>query len=146
MATIKKVEDIDAWREARALAAEVYKLTSGGAWARDFGLRDQIRRAAVSVACNIAEGFGRETSVEFNRFLAIARGSATEVKTQMYIALDLAYIDQTSFDQIYSSIDRICRMITGFMQYLASINKKPTTRHKTPTGNRQPITDNGDLT
>lgn len=133
MATIKKVEDIEAWQEARLLATEVYSLSSSGAWAKDFGLRDQIRRAAVSIACNIAEGFARETNVEFNRFLAIARGSATEVKTQMYIALDLGYVDQESFDLMYARIDRICRMITGFMQYLKSL---PSTK------NRKPTTDN----
>ncbi len=138
MPAIRRVEDIDAWQEARALATEVYRLSSSGAWARDFGLRDQVRRAAVSVACNIAEGFARETSVEFNRFLAIARGSATEVKTQMYIALDLAYIDQATFDQIYAQADKICRMITGFMLYLKSLARSQLTAGR----NRQLTTDN----
>lgn len=127
MTTIKRVEDIDAWKESRELATEVYRLTMIGAWARDFGLRDQIRRAAVSVPCNIAEGFARESNIEFNRFLAIARGSAAEVKTQIYIALDLGYIDQQCFDSVYATIERICRMITGLMSYLKSTSGKPTT-------------------
>ena len=123
MAGFEKIEDIDAWKEARAAAASVCRMTSKGAWAKDWGLRDQIRRAAVSVACNIAEGFGRETDSEFHRFLAIARGSATEVKTQLYIALDLGYLERAEFAVAYKQLDRISRMLTGLMQYLK--RKKP---------------------
>ena len=112
----------------------VYQMTSVGAWTRDFGLRDQVRRAAVSVASNIAEGFARETNIEFCRFLAIARGSACEAKTQMYIALDLGYLEQSHFDDVYRQIDCICRMLTGLMQYLRRESKQPS------TGNRQQST------
>lgn len=132
MAAITRVEDIEVWQEARKLAADVYRLTSAGAWARDFGLRDQIRRASVSVACNIAEGYSRGSNVEFKRFLAIARGSATEVKTQLYIALDIGYIDQGSFDNLSSRMDRLGRMITTFMQYLKTA-QKPTTNNQQQT-------------
>ena len=118
MSKIERVEDIKAWREARSIVGSVYKLTCDGPWARDYGLRDQVRRAAVSIACNIAEGFARETDVEFARFLFIARGSAAEVKTQMYIALDLGYVDQMTFQAMYARLDEVSRMITGFIQYL----------------------------
>lgn len=137
MTTIRKVEDIDAWQEARALARLVYQVTSEGSWAKDFGLRDQIRRAAVSIASNIAEGYARDSGVEFKRFLAIARGSAAEIKTQLYIGLDLGYIGQADFDGFYERIDRISRMLTGLMRYLSSAGAA-----KPPTANRQPTTEN----
>jgi four helix bundle protein len=123
LATIRRVEDIEAWKEARTLVAIIYKLTSNGAWSRDFGLRDQIRRAAVSIACNIAEGYARETDNEFCRFLAISRGSANEVKTQAYIALDLEYIDKSTFNEVYGKLDKICGKITNLMRYLQA--KRP---------------------
>jgi four helix bundle protein len=135
LAAITRVEDIEVWQEARKLAVEVYTLTSVGAWAKDFGLRDQARRAGVSVPSNIAEGFARDTNIEFRRFLSIARGSATELKTQMYIALDLGYLNQQSFDAICLRIDRICRMITSFMQYLKTA-QKPTTNNHQPSTNK----------
>ena len=136
MAGIRKVEDIEAWQEARAICSMVYRLTNEGAWARDFGLRDQVRRASVSIACNIAEGFARETDAEFARFLAIARGSATEVKTQIYIAKDLGYIGADEFESTYGQIDRVCRMITGLMDYLRSRPSGPTTDNRRPTTRR----------
>lgn len=134
MGVITRVEDIDAWKEARCLASSIYKLTQEGAWAKDFGLRDQIRRASVSIASNIAEGYARDSELEFCRFLAIARGSANEVKTQLYIASDLGYLDQDTFEAAYGRLDRICGMITNFIRYLRSRERKP------PTANRQPPT------
>jgi four helix bundle protein len=136
VAGFKRVEDIEAWQEARKLATQVYKLTSVGAWSKDFGLRDQTRRSAVSIACNIAEGFAREGSVEFNRFLIIARGSAVELKTQMYIALDLGYIDKAAFDAVYESTDKVCRMIAGLVQYLRSVigRRQQTTKNQQSSG------------
>jgi len=118
MPAIRRVEDIEAWKEARVLAVSIYKVTAEGPWSKDFGLKDQIRRASVSIACNIAEGYARETDPEFRRFLAIARGSANEVKTQFYIAADLGYVDEQTFRAAYDKIDKICGMITNFMRYL----------------------------
>ena len=137
MGEFKRVEDIDVWKESRSLAVSIYRISSDGPWAKDYGLRDQIRRASVLVACNIAEGFARETDIEFCRFLAIARGSATEVKTQVYIAFDLGYVDAESFKSLYAQIDRICRMLTGLMQYLRG-NKSsgPTTDDRRPVTKR----------
>lgn len=137
MVAIKRVEEIDAWQEARKLATDVYRLTSFGAWAKDFGLRDQTRRAAVSIACNIAEGFARGSNAEFRRFLSIARGSATELKTQMYIALDLGYLDEETFGKVGSCVDRIGRMLTSFMQYLKRTPKQPSTNNHQPSTNNQ---------
>lgn len=92
MAAFKRFEDIQAWQLGRELNRVVYGLTSDGAFARDFGLKDQIRRASISVSSNVAEGFGRRSPKEFARFLDIALGSAAEVQSQLYLALDLGYL------------------------------------------------------
>lgn len=118
MAAFARFEDIEPWQGARSLTTAVYSVTSDGAWAKDFGLRDQIRRASVSIMSNIAEGFARETDVEFHRFLVIARGSAAEVKAQMYVAADLGYVAQETFSDLLERIDRIARQLTGLMKYL----------------------------
>lgn len=123
MPTIVKFEDIQAWQEARALTRDIYRLTSCGSFAKDFGLRDQIRRAAVSIMCNIAEGFDRQGSAEFRRFLAIAKGSAAEVKTQLYVASDLSYISEADFAATCSRLDSVSRMIGGLMSYLKDLPK-----------------------
>ncbi|HET7321869.1 MAG TPA: four helix bundle protein [Longimicrobiaceae bacterium] len=81
------------WQKARALCVEIYRVSGSGRFARDFGLRDQIQRAAVSVMSNVAEGFERSSHAEFARFLTIAQASAAEVRSQLYIAHDLDYLD-----------------------------------------------------
>ena len=87
---IERFEDIEAWKEGRGLVVDVYKLISH---IKDFGFKDQIQRAAVSITSNIAEGFDRGSNKEFIQFLIFARGSASEVKSQAYNALDLGYIN-----------------------------------------------------
>jgi len=107
MVLIKKFEDIIAWQEARKLVKMVYELTSKGNFSKDFGLRDQIRRASVSTMTNIAEGFDCESNVEFARFLVIAQRSYVEVQSLLYAALDVGYIDEnalrTYYDQAYKA-------------------------------------------
>jgi len=107
MALIKKFEDIIAWQEARNLVKMVYKLTSTGDFSKDFGLRDQVRRASVSTMTNIAEGFDCESNLEFARFLVIARRSSVEVQSLLYAALDVGYVDEntckTYYDQAYKT-------------------------------------------
>jgi four helix bundle protein len=98
MPLIKRFEDIIAWQEARKLVREIYKVTNEGAFARDFGLRDQIQRAAVSVMTNIAEGFDCDSRAEFARFLGFSRRSAVEVQSLLYAALDIGYISKAIFD------------------------------------------------
>jgi four helix bundle protein len=88
-----RFEDLVVWQKAKVLCVDVYRVTAEGRFARDFGLRDQIQRASVSVMSNIAEGFERSGSAEFARFLSIARGSAAEVKSQLYLAEELGYVD-----------------------------------------------------
>jgi four helix bundle protein len=89
---ISRFEDIESWRRARKLSAEVYGISTKGTFSKDFGLRNQIKRACVSIMANIAEGFGRNGATEFIRYLTIAQSSAIEVQSHLYIALDLQYI------------------------------------------------------
>ena len=87
MTAITKFEDLIAWQEARKLVSMIYKITSDGLFSKDFGLKDQIQRAAVSSMTNIAEGFDNESTVEFARFLGMARRSSVEVQSLLYVAL-----------------------------------------------------------
>lgn len=119
MAKIDRFEDIQAWQEARELTKTIYRVSGTGKWAKDFALRDQIRRAAISVMSNIAEGFDRKGDAEFGRFLSIAKGSASEIKAQLYVALDQGYIEKTSFDFLYESCDKVVRFLGGFIRYLS---------------------------
>jgi four helix bundle protein len=105
MATIKRFEDIEAWKKACELTRDVYRHSKVGPFSKDFGLRDQMRRAAVSVMSNIAEGFERGGNKEFLQFLAIAKGSVGEVESQIYVALDQVYIDEDEF----ASLKRLTR-------------------------------------
>lgn len=116
---IERFEEIKAWQEARALTRMVYELTKGDRFARDFGLRDQIQRAAVSVMANIAEGFERQSRKDFRHFLGIALGSCAEVRSHLYVALDQAYIDETKFQAAYTQGENASRLIFGFMRRLS---------------------------
>lgn len=120
MAKIEKFEDIEAWQKARELSKAIYAVTGDGAFARDFGLRDQIRRAAVSVMSNIAEGFDRSGNRELIQFLFIAKGSAAEVQAQLYVALDAGYLNLEQFQQLYALAGDTSRLIVGFIRYLKS--------------------------
>src|SRR5215203_6999356 len=118
MATILRFEDLDGWKMGRELTREVYRVTSEGNFARDFGLVNQIRKASVSIMSNIAEGFERDGNKEFGNFLSIAKGSAGEVRSQLYVALDQSYITEQQFETIYSKADENGRIIGGLMKYL----------------------------
>lgn len=108
MSTFQTFEDIEAWQKARELTRRVYDVSDTGALARDFGLRDQMRRACVSILSNIAEGFERSGTGEFVQFLSAAKGSAGEVRAQLYVALDRKYIDESDISRTQSidSTDR----------------------------------------
>ena len=100
MTSINRFEDVKAWQRARELAQQVYSVSGKGAFRRDYGLKDQIRRAAGSVMHNIAEGFDSGSDKEFIRFLVYARRSATEVQSQLYLALDQTYITESEFKRL----------------------------------------------
>jgi len=124
MANIERFEDIEAWQKARELTREIYRITNQGAFVKDFGLRDQIRRAAVSIMSNIAEGFGRGGNKEFIQFLSTAKGSASEVEAQLYVALDAEYITKDQFQQLYGLAQSSGKMIGGFIRYLQKSDHK----------------------
>ena len=118
MALITRFEDIQAWQEARESVKMVYGLTNSGRFAGDFGLRDRIQRAAVSIMANIAEGFDCDSKVEFARFLGIARRSAVEVQSLLYAALDLDYISENQFASVYDQVQKAKALIGGFRSAL----------------------------
>lgn len=120
MATFKRFEDIQAWQKARTLAKEIYIASGKGEFGKDFDLRSQIRRSSVSIMANIAEGQGRRTNKDFANFLNISLGSVSETKSHLYLALDLSYINQTSFDEIYEKLDEAGRMIFALSNHLRS--------------------------
>jgi four helix bundle protein len=116
MALIKRFEDILAWQEARKLVTQVYDMTREGTFAKDFGLRDQIQRAAVSVMANIAEGFDCESHREFARFLGFARRSAVEVQSLLYAALDIGHITEEAFKSTYELAEKT-KALTGGLKH-----------------------------
>ncbi len=118
MTAITRFEDIESWKTARQLTNSVYAHTNQTGFSRDFGLRDQIRRASVSVMSNIAEGFESRTDVQFINFLGMARASAGEVRAQLYIALDQKYISEEQFKETFAMAQTCARQISNFMKYL----------------------------
>ncbi len=120
MGTIRRFEDILAWQKGRHMTNLVYQATRNEAFSRDFALRDQIRRASISIILNIAEGFGRRTDRDFAHFLAQAHGSVAEVQSALYIALDQKYVDRTTFEQIYDVAEECSRLIQAFGKYLGN--------------------------
>lgn len=118
MAKIERFEDIEAWKKARLLVELIYQETGKDAFAKDFGLRDQIRRAAVSIMSNIAEGFERNSDKEFRQFLYISKGSAGEVRSLLYIAMDLNYINKTVYESLMERVIFVSQKLSGFIKYL----------------------------
>jgi four helix bundle protein len=126
MATFKTFEEIEAWKKARELTKRVYAVSGSGAFAKDFSLKDQIRRASVSIMSNIAEGYDRGGTGEFVQFLAIAKGSTAEVRCQLHVALDQSYIDAGTFTQLSGLAMETGNMIGGLMKYLRHSGIKGT--------------------
>ena len=118
MAKISRFEDIEAWQKARFMTKAIYQVTSQGPFARDFALRDQIRRAGVSSMSNIAEGFERDGNREFIQFLSNSKGSIGEVKSQLYVALDARFLNEPEFNRLYELAHEAGRLTGGFMRYL----------------------------
>ena len=124
MAKFGGFEEIQAWQKAYEVTIAIYRLTDGGQFGRDFGLRDQIRRAAVSIMANIAEGHGRKSNSEFANFLNIARGSAHEVQSHLYVAKGLDYVEPNDFEHLYTGLGEISRMTLSLARYLRENDKK----------------------
>jgi four helix bundle protein len=122
MARLERFEDVDAWKVARELTNSIYRVTAIGEFAHDFGLRNQIRRASVSILSNIAEGFERGGNKEFLQFLSQAKGPCGELRAQLYVAADQAYIDDIQFRELIEQTTRASRLIAGLMKYLQTSN------------------------
>jgi len=122
MSKIERFEDIKAWQKARDLTKSTFDITSQGNFAKDYSLKDQIRRASASVMSNIAEGYARQTDKEFTQFLYIALGSVAEVQSQLYVARNLSYISTEQFGQAYELTSETARLINGFIKYLRKID------------------------
>jgi four helix bundle protein len=120
MPTFRRFEDIQAWQKARQVTKIVYNLTKNGEFSRDFGLRDQIRRASVSIMANIAEGFARRSDKDFAYFLNISRSSVAEVQSHLYVAVDQEYMEQSEFDELYANLEEASKMIFGLAKHLVS--------------------------
>src|SRR5438477_13204272 len=124
MNKIERFEDIVAWQKARVLTKQIYATAKIGAFARDYGLKDQIQRSSVSTMANIAEGFERGGDKEFLQFLSDSKGSCGEVKSHLYVALDQSYLTQAKFEELYRQSDEVSRLVAGFMTYLRNSSIK----------------------
>ena len=120
MAKINSFEEINAWKESRDFNKAIYGLTNKGDFEKDIDLKRQIRRASVSTSSNIAEGFERNTNKEFIHFLYISKASAGEVRSQLYLALDLGYMEEKEFILLKEKIENISKMLSGFIKYLSN--------------------------
>lgn len=128
MASFQRFEDIEAWQTAREITQTVYKLSSDGEFSKDYPLRDQIRRASISIMSNIAEGFSRRSNREFIQFLFTAKASAAEVQCQLYIAKDQHYIDSATFEKLYDRLDHCARQCSRLITYLRKRDTDATQR------------------
>lgn len=124
MATILKFEDIVAWQKALDLSDLIYEYSNKDKFSKDFGLRDQMRRASISVVSNIAEGFEREGNNQFIYFLIVAKASVGELRAQLYIARNQKYITTEEFEQLNNKAIEVSKTISGFISYLRTQKKK----------------------
>jgi four helix bundle protein len=129
---ITKFEDLTIWKDSLALTKTIYDHTAGPKFSRDFALRDQIRRAVISISSNIVEGFEKNNNNEFCRFLRISKGSSGEVKNQLYIAKQVGYISNTELEELLLKLDKLAKQIGAFIIYLEKYkltrNPKPVTK------------------
>lgn len=120
MKDIEKFEDLIAWQKARSLTKAVYSVTREDAFAKDYGLCGQIQRAAVSIMSNIAEGFERGSAADYHHFLVIAKSSCAELRSQLYVALDVGYIKHADFTNLMSQADEVARIVGGLPKHKQS--------------------------
>jgi len=128
MSKVERFEDLIAWQKGRALTSDVYRTTFDERFRRDFTLTQQMRSAALSVPCNIAEGFDRGGRREFHQFLSIAKGSCAELRTQLYIAKDIGYIDDATAEKLQAEATEVARIIGGLRRAVAAQIPKRSAR------------------
>ena len=119
MGKFSSFEEINSWQKSRIFNKRIYQITENSNFKRDFDLVRQIRRASISISSNIAEGFERNTDKEFIYFLYVAKASAGEVRSQIYLAFDLEYIAKQEFDELLESITETSKLLSGFIKYLS---------------------------
>ena len=119
MGKVQKFEDLIAWQKSRELTRDIYQVIREGSFAKDFGLSGQIQRASVSIMSNIAEGFERGGRREFHQFLSTAKASCAEVRSQLYVALDIGYVDQPRFNRLLKQAEEVGRIIGGIRSAVA---------------------------
>ncbi len=124
VAKIEKFEDIKTWKKVRVLVKEVYKISCAKKYRSDYSLIDQTKRSSISIMANIAEGFAIRTKREFINFLGIAHGSAAELQSHLYIALDQKHISGANFNSIYKNVEEVSKVIQGFINYLKTSKPK----------------------
>jgi len=139
MATIRSFEELEVWKKARMVSKEIFKVTMSESFFKDFALKDQINRASGSIMDNIAEGFERGGRKEFIQFLSYAKGSAGEVKSQLYRAMDHGHINQETFQKFQQEISDIGKMLAGLISYLNKTNIDGTKYLKEPDSNYQTL-------
>jgi len=120
MVKIDRFEDLECWKKTRELTKLIYNFTKKSEYSKDFGLKDQIRRASVSVMSNIAEGFGSKSDKEFVRYLRYAISSVNEMKSQLYVAFDQSYIEKEEFEAAYKLGEDCCGLCSGLLKYILS--------------------------
>ena len=120
---IKHFEAIKVWQDARVLTKNIYNISKVGKFSKDYGLRDQIQRASVSVMSNIVEGYERDSNREFTKFLSYAKGSSGEVRSLLYVALDQEYLTETDFNKLRQGCLDVSKQISGFESYLRRTTK-----------------------
>ncbi|MFE3871285.1 four helix bundle protein [Flavobacterium sp. ZS1P70] len=124
MGKFKSFEEINSWQKSRLFNKRIYEITENTIFKKDFDLVRQIRRASISISSNIAEGFERNTDKEFVYFLYVSKASAAEIRSQLYLALDLNYISKIEFDELYLNVSDISKLLSGFIKYLNDSQKK----------------------
>lgn len=127
MAKIERFEDLEIWKDAIRIGVQIYKITEEGRLRKDFSAKDQLRRAAVSISNNIAEGFEYNNNKSFLRFLLYSKGSAGELRSQLYILKDASVIDEERFELLRNDLIKLSKNIEGFRKYLRDFEKKKHT-------------------
>lgn len=122
MSTYKSFVELPIWQKAHSIALEIYKLSVNSELNKDYGLKDQMRRSAVSISSNIAEGHDRSSKKEYCYFLHVAKGSSAELRSQLHLAKDLNYLDTTTFEKLNEEVESINKMLGGFVKYLKNSN------------------------
>ena len=123
MAKIKQFEDLEIWKEATDIAIEVYLMSDKGKLKNDFGMKDQLRRAAMSISDNIAEGFEYENNKEFIRFLKYSKGSSGELRNKLYVLKKVEFIEEVFYESMHKRLVTLSKQISGFIKYLKEFEK-----------------------